>query len=85
MCVLTKCWVYREGAVPLRCWAQGSSGDSMRGGGGRRRGGERNGGLEMEGLKGGMGAKGMGGRGVTKEVELIKQRDSLVVKHDNFL
>lgn len=35
-------------------------------------------------VKGWCGDKG-GGRGVTKEVELIKQRDSLVVKHYNFL
>lgn len=36
-CLLTKCWVYREGAVPLRCWEQGSGGESMRGGRRRRR------------------------------------------------
>lgn len=28
--VLTRCWVCREGAVPLRCWMQGRSGDGMK-------------------------------------------------------
>lgn len=46
--------MYREGAVPLRCWAQGSGSDSMRGRRGRRE--ERGGGIE--GLKGGVGIRG---------------------------
>lgn len=41
--MLTKCWVCREGAVPLRCWMQGNNDDSMRGRRERRVEGRRDG------------------------------------------